>query len=140
MDCPVRYYLYYPRQLYRSGYNMGSDEIKINEVLRFIIENSLITAKQLEIISKRLKGVRYVQNRSRGAYYRLLEQSRAKIRGIIYSILLLELIGLLDEQGKEVLERVAKQVVVTQGGDIDEWTARDVIRVIDELVRRLSKV
>jgi hypothetical protein len=140
MDCPVRYYLYYLRQLYRSGYNMGSDEIKINEVLRFIIENSLITAKQLEIISKRLKGERYVQNRSRGAYYRLLEQSRAKIRGIIYSILLLELIGLLDQQGKEVLERVAKQVVVTQGSDIDEWTARDVIRVIDELVRRLSKV
>ena len=140
MDCPARYYLYYLRQLYRSGYNMGSDEIKINEVLRFIIENSLITAKQLEIISKRLKGVRYVQNRSRGAYYRLLEQSRAKIRGIIYSILLLELIGLLDQQGKEVLERVAKQVVVTQGSDIDEWTARDVIRVIDELVRRLSRV
>jgi hypothetical protein len=119
---------------------MGSDEIKINDVLRFIIENSLITAKQLEIISKRLKGERYVQNRSRGAYYRLLEQSRAKIRGIIYSILLLEFIGLLDEQGKEVLERVAKQVIVTQGSDIDEWTARDVIRVIDELVRRLSKV
>lgn len=140
MDCPARYYLYYLRQLYRSGYNMGSDEIKINEVLRFIIENSLITAKQLEIISKRLKGERSVQNRSRGAYYRLLEQSRAKIRGIIYSILLLELIGLLDEQGKEVLERVAKQVVVTQGSDIDEWTARDVIRVIDELVRRLSRV
>lgn len=140
MDCLARYYLYYLRQLYRSGYNMGSDERKINEVLRFIIENSLITAKQLEIISKRLKGERDVQNRSRGAYYRLLEQSRAKIRGIIYSILLLELIGLFDQQGKEVLERLAKQVVVTQGSDIDEWTARDVIRVIDELVRRLSKM
>ena len=119
---------------------MGGDGIKINEVLRFIIENSLITEKQLEIISKRLKGERHVQNRSRGAYYRLLEQSRAKIRGIIYSVLLMELIGLLDEQGKDVLERLSKQVVVTQGSDVDEGTARDVIHVIDELVRRLSKV
>ena len=119
---------------------MGSDEIKINEVLRFIIENSLITEKQLEVISKRLAGKRPAQNRSRGAYYRLLEQSRAKIRGVIYSVLLMELIGLLDEQKKTVLERLASQVVVTQGSDIDGGTARDVIRVMDELVRRLSKV
>ncbi len=119
---------------------MGSDEIKINEVLRFIIENSLITEKQLEIISNRLKGERRVQHRSRGAYYRVLEQSRAKIRSIIYSVLLMELIGLFDEQGKGVLERLAKQVVVTQGSDIDDETTRDVIRVMDELVRRLSRV
>lgn len=121
-------------------YRMGNDEIKINEVLRFIIENSLLTEKQLDIISKRLKGERHVQNRSRGAYYRLLEQGRAKIRGIIYSVLLLELMGLLDEQGKQVLDRLVKQIAVTQDSDIDEWTARDVIRVMDEVVRRLSKV
>jgi hypothetical protein len=140
MDCLVRYYLYYLWELYRSGINMGSDEIKINEVLRFIIENSLITTKQLDIISKRLKGERRVQYGSRGAYYRVLEQSRAKIRSVIYSILLMELIGLLDEQGKGVLDRLAKQVAVMQGSDIDEGTARDVIRVMDELVRRLSKI
>jgi hypothetical protein len=52
----------------------------------------------------------------------------------------MELIGLLDEQKKVVLERLARQVVVTQGSDIDEGTVRDVIRVMDELVRRLSKV
>lgn len=121
-------------------YIMGSGEVKINQVLRFIIENSLITERQLEIISKRLAGEQCVENRSRGAYYRLLKQGRAKISGVIYSILLLEVIGLLGEEEREVLTRLAKQVAVTQGSDIDEWMARDVIRVMDELVRRLSKV
>lgn len=119
---------------------MGSDEVKINQVLRFIIENSLITERQLEIISKRLAGERRVENRSRGAYYRVLKQGRVKITGVIYSVLLLEVIGLLGEEEREVLARLAKQVAVTQGSDIDEGTARDVIRVIDELVRRLGKV
>ena len=119
---------------------MGSGEIKQNEILRFIIERSLITSKQLDIISKRLRGERGVQGRSRGAYYRLLKQSRDKLAGLIYSLLLLQLIGLLDEQTKGVLERLSKQVAVTQSGDVDEQTAHDVIRVMDELVRRISKV
>jgi hypothetical protein len=121
-------------------YIMGSGDVKINQVLHFIIGNSLITSKQLSIISKRLAGQPRPRDRSRGAYYRLLEQSRAKIRGIIYSVLLMEVIGLIDEQGKEALERLVKQVSVIYGSDIDEGTARDVIYVMDELVRRLSKV
>jgi len=119
---------------------MGSGEAKKNEILRFIIERSLITPKQLDVISKRLRGERSVQERSRGAYYRLLKQSRDKLAGLIYSLLLLQLVGLLNEQTKVVLERLSKQVAVTQSSDIDEQTARDVIRVMDELVRRISKV
>jgi len=119
---------------------MGFDEIKKNEILQFIIERSLITPKQLDIISKRLRGERNVQERSRGAYYRLLKQSRDKLAGLIYSFLLLQLIGLLDEQRKAVLDRLSRQVAVTQSSDIDEYTTRDVIRVMDELIRRISKV
>ena len=120
--------------------NMDSSAPKINDVLRFIIENSLITEKQLDMIYKRLKGERGLENKSRGAYYRLLEQSRAKIRGVVYSILLMELIGLLDERRKGLLARLVKQVVVMQGSDIQGGMGGDVIRVMDELVRRLSKV
>jgi hypothetical protein len=119
---------------------MGSGEVKNNEILKFIVERSLITPKQLEIISRRLRGERLVQERSRGAYYRLLKQSRDKLAGLIYSLLLLQIIGLLDEQKKAIFERLSKQVAVTQSSDIDEQTARDVIRVMDELVRRMSKV
>lgn len=119
---------------------MGTDEIRNNEILKFIIERSLITPKQLDIISKRLRGERGVQERSRGAYYRLLQQSRDKLAGLIYSLLLLQLIGLLNAQTTAVLERLSKQVAVTQSSDIDEQVARDVIRVIDELVRRISKI
>lgn len=119
---------------------MGGEEVKINDVLRHIIENSLITEKQFSIISKRLQGDRSVHARSRGAYYRVLEQSRAKIRSVIYSILLLELLDMWDGQAKEVIDRLAKQVSVTYGSDINDATARDVIYVMEELVRRLSKI
>ena len=37
---------------------MGDSKLKNNDIMRFIIEKSLITDKQLEIISKRLKGER----------------------------------------------------------------------------------
>jgi len=119
---------------------MGIDEIRNNDILKFIVERSLITSKQLDIILKRLRGERGMQERSRGAYYRLLKQSREKLTGLIYSILLLQLIGLLNEQTKGVLERLSKQVAVTQSSDIDEQAARDVIQVMDELVRRISKI
>jgi hypothetical protein len=119
---------------------MGSGEIKNNEILNSIIERSLFTSKQFDVISKRQRGERPVQQRSRGAYYRLLKQSRDKLSGLIYSILLLQLVGLLDEQTKNVLDRLAKQVAVTQSSDMDEQVARDVIRVMDEVVRRIGKV
>ncbi|MGH9922719.1 MAG: hypothetical protein ACRD38_08210 [Nitrososphaerales archaeon] len=69
-----------------------------------------------------------------------MKQGRDKLSGIIYSILLLQLAGLLDEQTKNVLDRLSKQVAVTQSSDMDEQVARDVIRVMDELVRRISRV
>ena len=119
---------------------MGSGELKNNEILKFIIERSLITSKQYDIISKRFRGERAVQHRSRGAYYRLLKQSRDKLSGLVYSFLLLQLIGLLDEQARSVLDRLSKQVAVTQSSDIDERVARDVIRVLDELIRRITKL
>jgi hypothetical protein len=119
---------------------MGSGEIRNNEILNVIIERSLFTSKQFDIISKRTRGEHSVQQRTRGAYYRLLKQSRDKLSGLIYSLLLLQLAGLLDEQTRNVLDRLAKQVAVTQSSDIDEQVARDVIHVMEELVRRISKV
>jgi len=119
---------------------MGSGEIKNNEIFNFIIERSLFTSKQFDIIFKRFRGEHPVQQRSRGAYYRLLKQGRDKLSGLIYSILLLQLAGLLDDQTRNVIDRLAKQVAVTQSSDIDEQVARDVIHVMEELVRRISKV
>ena len=119
---------------------MDSDGIKNTDILQFIIENSLITHNQLDIICKRLKGELGVHGRSKGAYYRLLKQSRAKIRAVIYSLVLIEFIGLWDINTKEVLKRLAQQINVTKESDVDEGSARDVIHVMDELVKRLSKV
>ncbi len=92
------------------------------------------------MISKRLAGERSPQGRSRGAYYRLLKQSRDKMEAILYSVLLLEGIGFIDEPKREALQRLSRQVLVMRSGDIDEGTARDVTRILDEVMRRISRI
>lgn len=109
-----------------------------NEILRFLIENSLFSPKQFEIIFKRLKGERRTAQ-SRGAYYRVLGQGREKLEGIFYSLLLLEATGLMEER-RQVLGRLSQQVAVMRSGDIGPDTARDVIRIVQEVVKRLSQV
>ena len=119
---------------------MGAPSVQNNDILRFLLERSLFTSRQFEMISKRLAGERSPQARSRGAYYRLLKQSRDKMEAVLYGVLLLEGIGFIDEAKREALQRLSRQVLVMRSGDIDEGTARDVTRILDEVVRRISRI
>lgn len=120
---------------------MGSSDMKNNGVLAFLLERSLLTSKQFEMISKRMGGEPAARQVSRGAYYRLLKQSREKVEAVLYSVLLLESTGFIDASKKDALERLSRQlVVVMRSGDVDAGTARDVMRIMDEVLRRLSKV
>ena len=61
-----------------------------NEIIRKIIEKSLFTERQIEIIFKQ-KGMLDVEfSCSKGAYFRQVVQSRRKLEGLYYSIILLE--------------------------------------------------
>jgi hypothetical protein len=122
---------------------MDSKDFKYNRLIRFLLERSLISKGQFEIIYTRKvmgKGLDYdVKNRSKGAYYRLLGQSRSKVESILYSILLLVAIDALDKRALHVMQQLIEQISIIASRDIDDADANDVISVIQELVKQISK-
>ena len=66
------------------------EKSNFNEIIRKIIEKSLFTERQIEIILKQ-KGMLDVEfSCSKGAYFRQVAQSRGQLEGLYYSIILLE--------------------------------------------------
>ncbi len=70
---------------------MSEDEKpNFNEIVGEIIKKSLFTERQIEIILKQ-KGMLDARfGCSKGAYYRQVTQTRRKLEGLYYSIILLE--------------------------------------------------
>jgi hypothetical protein len=123
---------------------MAGSGSKSNVVLGQLVANSLFTPRQLAIISKRLQGRGRAQNISSGAYYRQVKQCRDKVEGILYSVLVLQSIGVLQPEAMVTLGRLADQLGVIMSSDASDITEQarlaDVISVMDALVKRMSKL
>ena len=66
------------------------EKSNFNEIISKIMKKSLFTERQIEIILKQ-KGMLDVEfSCSKGAYFRQVAQSRRKLEGLYYSIILLE--------------------------------------------------
>ncbi len=122
---------------------MDIKDFKYNRLVRFLLERSLISKGQFEIIYTRKtmsKGYGYsAKDRSRGAYYRLLGQSRSKVESVLYSILLLVAIGALDEKRLRVMQQLMEQISIISSRDMDDADIEVVISVIQELVKQIGK-
>jgi shikimate kinase len=116
----------------------GSNEENKNKLIEYLIENSIFTKRQIEIIYRRIKSDKS-REVSRGAYYRVLLQARENIRKVFYSIILLEILGIVNNDKKMVIERVTKQLELFLSNDSD-IDVSDVIYIIDNVMRELSKV
>ncbi len=114
---------------------MGSIKIDRNEFLEYLIKNSIFTSRQISIIYNRRQGKR---DGSRSTYYRVLYQGRNNVRRVLYSIMLLEILGVIDEEKKSILNRLIKQVSMLS--NLDGVDLRDVTRIIDEVTKRLSSI
>ena len=66
------------------------DKSNFNEIIRKIIKKSLFTERQIEIILKQKDMLDTEFGCSKGAYFRQVAQSRGKLEGLYYSIILLE--------------------------------------------------
>ena len=109
-----------------------------------LLENSLFTPRQFSIISKRLQGSRKAEKISSGAYYRQVKQCQKKVLSVLYSMILLQSTGVLQLETSATLNRLAEQLAViftSEGSDVtDKLNIDDVISVIDEVVKRMSKL
>ncbi len=120
---------------------MERDNYDFNSFYRYINVNSLFTARQIDIISRRLEQGGTIENISSGAYYRQVKQCRTKIIRLLYSIILLKCIGALDHETFLVIEKIASQIeVILAQNTSDNSRAESVISVIDQLVKRMCKV
>lgn len=108
----------------------------------YIIENSLFTDRQIDIIFKKLNKTDRPINMTAGSYYRQIKQCRRKVRRLLYSLLLLRSLNVIDKQTLFAIERISEQLTVmfnNQNSDISKsFQSHSVTITIDELIKRMN--
>ena len=111
----------------------------------YLLANSLFTPRQLSIISKKLQGGGTTEKISSGAYYRQVKLCRKKVTSVLYSMILLQSMGIVQLEAPATLSKVAEQLAVIFASEsnsdaIPRLNTNDVISVIDEVIKRMSKL
>ncbi len=120
---------------------MPTDEMNFNDIYRDIVANSLFTERQMYIISRHLIDRNGARSISRGAYYRQIKQCRHKITSILYSILLLQSVGAIDNKTLSVLQTLAERLsVIFRKEESDVTDIRRTESVIFALKTTLNKM
>ena len=113
-------------------------------VYTHLVANSAFTPRQLSIILKQLEGGAKPENISAGAYYRQVKQCRKKVISVLYSITLLQSMGIVQPEALATLSKLAEQLAVIFASESSDTMPRvnmdDVISVINEVVKRVSKL
>lgn len=107
-----------------------------NNIISKIIKKSLFTERQIEIILNQKNLQKSDFAITKGAYYRQVGQSRDKLIGLFYSIILLRGLGILLPDDIDVISKLSDQVSVINESDIFPEREDQIISVIDRLVRQ----
>jgi len=113
-------------------------EYSFNNIIKRIIKKSLFTERQIEIIlnHKNLEEIKF--NISKGAYFRQVNQSRNKVIGLYYSIILLRGLGIIPPDDIDVISRLSEQVSVIQNSDVFSEREDEIINVMDKAIRQTN--
>lgn len=117
---------------------MDGDGSNFNSIIQNIIKKSLFTERQVEIILKRRGILDCRFGITRGAYHRQVGQSREKLVGLLYSVMLFQSLGVLSPDDMGVVGTLAERIGVISGSDVVTDKGDDVIYVIDQAVRKLA--
>lgn len=108
-----------------------------NNILNEIIKKSLFTPRQIEIILNQKNLAESKFSISKGAYFRQVSQSRNKIIGLYYSIILLRGLGVILPDDIDVISRLSEQISVIQNSDVFPEREDQIIGVMDKAVRQI---
>jgi hypothetical protein len=121
--------------------DLGSNS---NALYAYLVANSLFTPRQLSIISKQLQGGGKPEKISSGAYYRQVKQCRKKVISVLYSMMLLQSMGIVQSEASATVSKLAEQLAVIFASESSDAMSRlnvdDVTSVIDEVIKRVSKL
>jgi hypothetical protein len=132
---------------------MKSEELNYNECLMFLIKNSILTYAQVSLISKRLNNDRSCGNQTAGSYYRQLNQCKMKVRRIIYTIILLKILTVFDDNIdtslEQVVERLSQVIKLSDAHDDNKYISHldyqqtnvsSMLSMLDSIITRLVKI
>jgi len=111
-----------------------------NNIIKQIIKKSLFTERQVEIILNQLNIQKTDFTITKGAYYRQVNQSRNKLLGLYYSVILLRGLGVLLPEDIDVINKLSEQVSVIQNSDVFPEREYEIISVIEALVDRACRL
>jgi Mg2+ and Co2+ transporter CorA len=111
-----------------------------NNITRQIIEKSLFTERQIEIILKRRNLVDSQFTISKGAFYRQVTQCKDKLTALCYSWILLRGLGVLSDDDMDVINRLSEQISVIKSSDVFPEREEEIMSVIRELLKRTCKL
>ncbi len=110
------------------------EDSNFNNIIKQIIKKSLFTERQIQIILNRKNLSEFNFSITKGAYFRQVGQSRDKLMGLFYSIILFRGLGILLPDDIDVISRLAEQVSVIKDSDVFPEREEQVINIIDKLV------
>ncbi len=116
------------------------EESNFNNIIQQIIKKSLFTERQIEIILNQKDLLESKFSISKGAYYRQVGQSREKLIGLYYTIILFRGLGILLPDDIDVMSKLSEQISVINDSDIFPEREDEVISVIDRLIRQASSM
>jgi hypothetical protein len=123
---------------------MGATDFNSNQLFSQIVANSLFTDRQVAIIFNRLRSAGRPANLTSGAYFRQVKQCRDKVDAVLYSAILLQSTGVLEEQGLVALSQVSDQLRVIFSPEARDILPPDrtegVMSVMSQLVKRVSRL
>ena len=114
------------------------EQSNFNNILRKIIKRSLFTERQIEIILNHKNLVESKFSISKGAYFRQVGQSRNKLIGLYYSIILLRGLGVILPDDIDVISRLSEQVYVIQDSDVFPEREEQIIDVMEKAIRQIA--
>ena len=107
-----------------------------SNIIREIIKKSLFTERQIEIILKSKNLSQAQITVSKGAYYRQVSQSREKLSGLYYSLIVLDILGIILRDDVDVISDLAERMSVIKDSDVFPEKEQEIISVIDRVVRQ----
>lgn len=125
---------------------MSMKEYNFSYFLSILVKNSMLTPRQVSIIYKKLDKGKSPINISSGAYYRQVKQCKDKVRQIIYSIILLRLMGVLDDRIYTILDQLNAQftqislVCDQRSGKSQEIYTKNLLPVLEDVITKLSRI
>ena len=115
----------------------GFKQSNFNNIFHQIIKKSLFTERQVEIILNHKNLVETEFGISKGAYFRQVSQSRNKLIGLYYSIILFRGLGIILPDDIDVISRLSEQISVIQDGDVFPEREEQIIDVMDKAIRQI---